>query len=174
VSTGYVVLRTPLVVCFGSLGGVREVCGAVEMAAVWCKLMIWLCVVMKICNSSGVTAVPVMSVDLGSEWLKVAVVNLKPGQPPISIAPNEMSKRKSPALVAFSRGDRLVSEEASGILARYPERVLASLRDMVGKPYGAVQELLKSQHLPCDVVEDASGRARIRVGENSGYGLRGA
>ncbi|KAG0612998.1 hypothetical protein M758_6G068300 [Ceratodon purpureus] len=114
------------------------------------------------------TAAPVMSVDMGAEWVKVAVVNLKPGQPPISIVPNEMSKRKSPALVAFSRGDRLVSEEASGILARYPERVFASLRDMVGKPFGAVKELLKSQHLPYDVVEDASGRARIRVGEDSG------
>ena len=31
----------------------------------------------------------VLSIDLGSEWLKVAVVNLKPGQIPISIAINE-------------------------------------------------------------------------------------
>lgn len=139
--------------------------------AVSCNMLIWCCVFMLVCNYSAVAA-PVMSVDLGSEWLKVAVVNLKPGQPPISIAPNEMSKRKSPALVAFSRGDRLVSEEASGILARYPERVFASLREMVGKPYGAVKELLRSQHLPYDVVEDASGRARIRVGEDSGYDIR--
>lgn len=145
------------------------VCGFVEMAAVSCKPLIWCCVFMMLCNWN-VFAAPVMSIDLGSEWLKVAVVNLKPGQPPISIAPNEMSKRKSPALVAFSKGDRLVSEEASGILARYPERVFASLRDMVGKSYGAVKELLKSQHLPYDVFEDASGRARIRVGEDSGYG----
>lgn len=123
---------------------------------------------MLCCNWSGVIAAPVMSIDLGSEWLKVAVVNLKPGQPPISIAPNEMSKRKSPALVAFSKGDRLVSEEASGILARYPERVFSSLRDMVGRSFPAVRELLKSQHLPYDIVEDSSGRARIRVGEDSG------
>jgi len=137
------------------------------MAAVSCKPLVFVFVFMTLCNWS-VLAAPVMSIDLGSEWLKVAVVNLKPGQPPISIAPNEMSKRKSPALLAFSKGDRLVSEEASGILARYPERVLASLRDMVGKSYGAVKELVKSQHLPYDVVEDASGRARIRVGEDSG------
>ena len=151
----------------------RGHCGGFEMAAVSCKPLIWFCVLMMVCNYNALAA-PVMSVDLGSEWMKVAVVNLKPGQPPISIAPNEMSKRKSPALVAFSRGDRLVSEEASGILARYPERVFASLRDMVGKPYAAVAELLKSQHLPYDIVEDASGRARIRVGEDSGYGRRKA
>ncbi|OAY75538.1 Heat shock 70 kDa protein 17 [Ananas comosus] len=64
----------------------------------------------------------VASVDLGSEWMKVAVVNLKPGQSPISIAINEMSKRKSPALVAFHGGDRLVGEEA-GDRARTPTRV---------------------------------------------------
>ena len=128
-------------------------------------LLLLLAIVVAIVCSSGNVAhgAPVASIDLGSEWMKVAVVNLKPGQAPISIAPNEMSKRKSPALVAFLRGDRLVSEQASGILARYPERVFASLRDMVGKPVAAVRELLKMQHLPYDVVETPSGRAAIRV-----------
>lgn len=109
----------------------------------------------------------VVSVDLGSEWVKVAVVNLKPGQSPISIAINEMSKRKSPALVAFSNGDRLVSEEAAGILARYPERVYAGARDMVGKPVKEVQGVLKAQYLPYEVVEDPYGRASIRIHDAS-------
>lgn len=139
------------------------------MAVVACKPLIWCALFLIVLCNYNALAAPVMSIDLGSEWMKVAVVNLKPGLPPISIVPNEMSKRKSPALVAFSKGDRLVSEEASGILARYPERVFASLRDMVGKPFSAVKELLKSQHLPYDVVEDANGRARIRLGEDSGY-----
>ncbi|GLT65163.1 hypothetical protein SLA2020_376110 [Shorea laevis] len=65
----------------------------------------------------------VSSIDLGSDWLKVAVVNLKPGQSPISIAINEMSKSKSPALVAFHSGTRLLREEAAGIVARYPDKV---------------------------------------------------
>ncbi|URD77039.1 hypoxia up-regulated protein [Musa troglodytarum] len=43
--------------------------------------------------------------------MKVAVVNLKPGQSPISIAINEMSKRKLPTLVAFHDGDSLVGDE---------------------------------------------------------------
>lgn len=33
----------------------------------------------------------VATVDLGSEWLKVAVVNLKPDYSPISVTINEMS-----------------------------------------------------------------------------------
>nr|KYP69334.1 Hypoxia up-regulated protein 1 [Cajanus cajan] len=58
----------------------------------------------------------VFSIDLGSESVKVAVVNLKPGQSPISIAINEMSKRKSPALVSFHDGHRLLGEEAAGLV----------------------------------------------------------
>ncbi|KAJ8493595.1 hypothetical protein OPV22_015316 [Ensete ventricosum] len=52
----------------------------------------------------------VSSIDIGSKWMKVAVVNLKPGQSPISIAINEMSKWQLPALVAFHDGDSLVGE----------------------------------------------------------------
>ncbi|KAL9670707.1 hypothetical protein QQ045_008265 [Rhodiola kirilowii] len=105
----------------------------------------------------------VSSVDLGSEWLKVAVVNLKPGQVPISVAINEMSKRKSPALVAFQSGDRLIGEEAAGIVARYPDKVYSNVRDMIGKPYGYVKELIDSLYLPYDIVEDYRGAVGIRI-----------
>ncbi|GJP38154.1 hypothetical protein CLOM_g22591 [Closterium sp. NIES-68] len=94
----------------------------------------------------------VFTVDLGSESMKVAVVNPRPGQSPISIAINEMSKRKSPSLVAISNGDRLLSEEAAGIAARYPDRVYSRARDMVGLPLNEVKDLLKSSYLPYDVV----------------------
>ncbi|KAK9268190.1 hypothetical protein L1049_010633 [Liquidambar formosana] len=83
------------------------------MAAILFKLALFLFVVslIPIPSQSAVS-----SIDLGSEWLKVAVVNLKPGQSPISVAINEMSKRKSPALVAFQSGNRLIGEEAAGIV----------------------------------------------------------
>lgn len=74
-----------------------------------------------------------------------------------------MSKRKSPALVAFSNGDRLVGEAAAGIAARYPERVYARLRDMVGKPFQAVKQLLDSDYLPYDIAEDERGAAGVRI-----------
>lgn len=105
----------------------------------------------------------VLSVDLGSEWMKVAVVNIKPGQPPISIAINEMSKRKSPSLVAFSGNDMLVGEAAASISARYPERVYSQLHHLVGKRFQDVKSYLNSQYLPYDIVEDKNGGALIRL-----------
>lgn len=105
----------------------------------------------------------VASIDLGSEWMKVAVVNLKPGQSPISIAINEMSKRKSPALVAFNAGNRLVGEEAAGIAARYPDKVYSQVRDMIGKPYKYVKDLADSLYLPYSLVEDSRGAVGIKI-----------
>ncbi|OMO49450.1 Heat shock protein 70 family [Corchorus capsularis] len=113
----------------------------------------------------------VISIDLGAEWLKVAVVNLKPGQSPITIAINEMSKRKSPALVAFQSEARLLGEEAAGIIARYPDKVFSSLRDMIGKPYQEVKRLADSMYLPFDVIEDSRGAARIRVSGDVSYSI---
>jgi hypoxia up-regulated 1 len=105
----------------------------------------------------------VSSIDLGSEWIKVAVVNLKPGQTPISIAINEMSKRKTPALVAFQSGTRLLGEEALGIAARYPDKVYSHLRDMLGKSYEKVKGFLEAMYLPYDVVKDSRGAVAFRV-----------
>ncbi|KAL9252170.1 Heat shock 70 kDa protein 17-like protein [Drosera capensis] len=113
----------------------------------------------------------VMSIDLGSEWVKVAVVNLKPGQPPISIAINEMSKRKSPSLVAFHSGDRLIGEEAAGVVARDPEKVYSQIRDLIGKPFDHPKRKLAEFYLPFDVVEDWRGVAAFRVDDGAVYGV---
>lgn len=99
----------------------------------------------------------VFSVDLGSESVKVAVVNLKPGQSPISIAINEMSKRKSPSLVSFHDGHRLLAEEAAGLVARYPQKVYSQMRDLIAKPYASAQRILDSLYLPFEVKEDPHG-----------------
>ncbi|KAG6496417.1 heat shock 70 kDa protein 17-like [Zingiber officinale] len=125
-------------------------------AGIWILLMI-----LSMLSTPSESAVS--SIDLGSEWMKVAVVNLKSGQSPISIAINEMSKRKSPALVAFSGGNRLVGEEAAGIVARYPDKVYSFVRDMIGKPYEYVKVLAESFYLPYDLVEDSRGAASIRI-----------
>ncbi|WCJ28811.1 Heat shock 70 kDa protein 17 [Euphorbia peplus] len=108
----------------------------------------------------------VASIDLGSEWMKVAVVNLKPGQAPISVAINEMSKRKSPALVAFHAGTRLLGEEAAGITARYPEKVYSQLRDMIGKSYKHVKAYTDSMYFPFNIVEDSRGAVGIKIDDN--------
>lgn len=59
----------------------------------------------------------VLGVDYGAEWLKMVVV--KSGKPMISVVINEMSKRKAPAMVAFSNGERLLGEEAAAIVGRW-------------------------------------------------------
>lgn len=64
---------------------------------------------------------PLMAIDFGGEFIKVSVV--KPGRTPISIVPNEMSKRRTTAAVAFVNGDRLLGEEAAALAVRYPDRV---------------------------------------------------
>ena len=66
-------------------------------------------------------AAPLMAIDFGGEFIKVSVV--KPGRTPISIVPNEMSKRRTSAAVAFVNGDRLLGEEAAALAVRYPDRV---------------------------------------------------
>jgi len=66
---------------------------------------------------------PLMAIDFGGEFIKVSVV--KPGRTPISIVPNEMSKRRTTAAVAFVGGDRLLGEEAAALAVRYPDRVYA-------------------------------------------------
>ncbi|GMH02237.1 hypothetical protein Nepgr_004076 [Nepenthes gracilis] len=113
----------------------------------------------------------VLSIDLGSEWLKVAVVNLKPGQAPISIAINEMSKRKSPSLIAFQSGSRLIGEEAAGLIARYPDKVYAHIRDLIAKPYNHSKQKLDSLYLPYDIVEDSRGMAAIKVDDGTVYSV---
>ncbi|KAI4374239.1 hypothetical protein MLD38_012253 [Melastoma candidum] len=105
----------------------------------------------------------VLGIDLGSEWLKVSVVNIKRGQSPITVAINEMSKRKTPALVAFQSEDRLLGEEAAGLVARYPDKVFSQVRDLIGKPYEYVKHVLDASYLPFDAVEDSRGGVSFKV-----------
>jgi Hsp70 protein len=111
----------------------------------------------------------VASIDLGSEWLKVAVVNLKPGQAPISVAINEMSKRKSPSLAGLQSGHRLLGEEATGVAARFPAKVFSHARDMITKPYSYVKQLTDSLYLPFDLTEDSRGTVAFRTDTGEVY-----
>lgn len=50
-----------------------------------------------------------MSIDLGNEWIKVAIVS--PGKP-MEVALNTDSSRKTPLIVAFRNGERHFGEAA--------------------------------------------------------------
>ncbi|KAK9924257.1 hypothetical protein M0R45_032637 [Rubus argutus] len=131
-----------------------------RMASILFKLGLCLSV---LCLVISPAQSAVMSIDLGSDWLKVAVVNLKRGQSPISVAINEMSKRKSPVLVAFHSGDRLLGEEAAGLVARYPEKVYSQARELIGKPFSYAKYLLDSLYLPYDITEDSRGTVSFKI-----------
>ncbi|XP_057796784.1 heat shock 70 kDa protein 17-like [Salvia miltiorrhiza] len=114
----------------------------------------------------------VASIDLGSEWLKVAVVNLKPGQAPISVAINEMSKRKTPTLISFHADSRLIGEESANLLARYPTKVFSHLPSLVAKPYNFTRDFLRKLYLSYEIApEDARGVAvfKAEVGDGGHF-----
>ena len=93
-----------------------------------------------------------MAVDLGSEYLKVSLI--KPGRTPIAVVVNEMSKRKTPALVGFSGDERLMGEEAFSFAVRYPETTYARARDMLARPadHPVLTKMLKDHGLPFTLV----------------------
>lgn len=72
----------------------------------------------------------VMSVDLGSEWMKVGIVS--PGVP-LEIALNKESKRKTPVIIAYRDGQRFVGEDAVTIGLRFPANSFQYLLDLLGK-----------------------------------------
>ncbi len=94
----------------------------------------------------------IMAVDLGSENLKVSLI--KPGRTPISIVVNEMSKRKTPALVGFANAERLLGEEAASFAVRYPDTTILRARDLLAKPHDdpTISAMLKEHNLPYSVV----------------------
>ncbi|XP_050307767.1 hypoxia up-regulated protein 1 [Anthonomus grandis grandis] len=77
-----------------------------------------------------VESIAVMSVDLGSEWMKVGIVS--PGVP-MEIALNKESKRKSPAIISFRDNVRLFGEDAQTIGLRFPKQAYGYLIDLLGK-----------------------------------------
>jgi molecular chaperone DnaK (HSP70) len=92
-----------------------------------------LCVVLLpillVHNTEGAA---VISIDLGSEWMKIGIVS--PGVP-MEIVLNKESKRKTPAVVAFRDGVRTFGEDAVTVGVRFPKNSYKYLLDLLGKPY---------------------------------------
>ncbi|KAI3457658.1 hypothetical protein Pfo_014321 [Paulownia fortunei] len=104
--------------------------------------------------------------------MKVAVVNLKPGQPSISIVINEMSKRKTPNLISFHQDSRLIGEEALNLLSRYPTKVYSHRLSLLAKPYGFTRDFLRKLYLSHDIAPDDTREVavfRTEVGEFSNF-----
>jgi len=110
---------------------------------------------------AGAARGALMSVDYGSEYIKVALV--APGKIPIRVIGNEMSKRKSPAAVSFAQGERRLGEEASALGLRFPDRVLYGARDWLGKGAEASAAIAGARYLPYDLRPAPGGRGGTAV-----------
>lgn len=101
----------------------------------------------------------VMSVDLGSEWMKIGVVS--PGVP-MEIALNKESKRKTPTTIAFRNGDRLIGEDAQTLGVRFPANNYAYLVDLLGKTIdNPMVELYRKRFPYYDIVEDPTRKTVV-------------
>ncbi|XP_055854471.1 hypoxia up-regulated protein 1 [Episyrphus balteatus] len=103
----------------------------VKMPAIPCNgLRAIVILTITLCGLQMIDSAAVMSVDLGSEWMKVGVVS--PGVP-MEIALNKESKRKSPAVLAFRDGVRSFGEDAQTVGVKEPASAYAYLLDLLGK-----------------------------------------
>lgn len=117
--------------------------------------------------ATSVVAGPLMAVDFGSDFIKVAVT--KPGRLP-EIVTNEMTKRRTSAQVAFVQGNRLLGEEAAALSIRYPSKVYSRLRDLLGKPAKdpSIIALKEQNILPFSIEADPQrGTVTLRVDDGS-------
>ncbi|XP_074018440.1 hypoxia up-regulated protein 1 [Numenius arquata] len=94
-------------------------------AACWALGWLLLC-----CCLPAAEAVAVMSVDVGSESMKIAIV--KPGVP-MEIVLNKESRRKTPVAVSLKENERLFGDSALGMSIRNPKVAFRYFQDLLGK-----------------------------------------
>ncbi|CAG2118349.1 unnamed protein product, partial [Medioppia subpectinata] len=98
-----------------------------------------------------VSGVAVMSVDLGSEWMKVAIVS--PGVP-MEIVLNTDSQRKTPIVISFRDGERLVGDSAQAVATRFPDKAFAYFLDLLAKHRNSSVVQLFHKRFPYHRIED--------------------
>ncbi|XP_049598142.1 hypoxia up-regulated protein 1 [Syngnathus scovelli] len=94
---------------------------------------------------SHTDAVAVMSIDVGSEWMKMAIV--KPGVP-MEIVLNKESRRKTPAAVCLKENERLFGDSALGVSVKNPKSVYRHLQSLMGKKHNNPQIALYQKRFP--------------------------
>uniref|UniRef100_A0AAJ7UHM9 Hypoxia up-regulated protein 1 n=1 Tax=Petromyzon marinus TaxID=7757 RepID=A0AAJ7UHM9_PETMA len=96
------------------------------------RLMVLLVPALTLMHTHSSDAVAVMSVDLGSAWMKIGIV--KPGVP-MEIVLNKESRRKTPLCVYLKNGERLFGENALAMVMKSPEAVVQQVTELVGKAF---------------------------------------
>ncbi|XP_066563824.1 hypoxia up-regulated protein 1 isoform X2 [Amia ocellicauda] len=123
------------------------------------KLSLWAlaCLIVALLPSCT-DSVAVMSVDLGSEWMKVAIV--KPGVP-MEIALNKESRRKTPVAVCLKEMERLFGDGALGVSVKTPRLVYRYIQDLLGKSVDNPQVALYQKRFPEHQLEKDESRGTV-------------
>jgi molecular chaperone DnaK (HSP70) len=79
---------------------------------------------------SCVSAKAILGVDLGSLYMKVALVQRGA---PLEIVTNFHSKRRTEQMILFDQGTRYYGADASSLLARKPTKTPAGMTVMLGR-----------------------------------------
>ncbi|GAB6024272.1 hypothetical protein CHUAL_008965 [Chamberlinius hualienensis] len=107
----------------------------------------------------------VMSVDIGMEWMKIAIVS--PGNP-MEIVLNKETKRKTPFVVSIRNDEREFGENALSLSARYPDQVYKHLLGLIGKRFDNPAVKLFEERFPYyKLVEDAERKTVLFQHDNS-------
>lgn len=77
-----------------------------------------------------VSARAILGVDLGSLYMKVALVQRGA---PLEIVTNMHSKRKTEQMILFDQGTRLYGSDANSLLARKPTKTPVAMSVMLGR-----------------------------------------
>lgn len=127
-----------------------------------------MAVVLLLSSLNYAHSLAVISVDLGSEWMKVAIVS--PGVP-MEIVLNKESKRKTPAVISFRGEDRTFGEDAITAGARFPKQTYAYLLDLVGKKVdNPLVKQFQSRFPYYDIVPDpVRGTVLFKHDESTNY-----
>ncbi|XP_034281074.1 hypoxia up-regulated protein 1 isoform X1 [Pantherophis guttatus] len=100
----------------------------------------------------------VMSVDLGSESMKVALV--KPGVP-MEIVLNKESRRKTPLAVALKETERLFGDSAAGMAIKTPKVTFRYFQDLLGKHFDNPQVARYQSRFPEHQLEKDARRETV-------------
>nr|AAH19785.1 Hyou1 protein [Mus musculus] len=95
------------------------------------RLLCWALVAVLLADLLALSdTLAVMSVDLGSESMKVAIV--KPGVP-MEIVLNKESRRKTPVTVTLKENERFLGDSAAGMAIKNPKATLRYFQHLLGK-----------------------------------------
>ncbi|XP_071176738.1 hypoxia up-regulated protein 1-like isoform X4 [Mytilus edulis] len=109
-----------------------------------------------------------MSIDLGSEYMKIAIV--KPGVP-MEIVLNEESDRKTSTIVALRNGERFYGKEAENTAVKFPRKAFWYLTNIIGRKFESADVKLYKERFPYyDLVKDEErGTVLFKIDDETFY-----